>query len=31
MEAIMKRLFPLIAAVLYLLPHAVLTEVGDDG
>ena len=27
----MKRLFPLIAALLYLLPQTVLAEVGDDG
>jgi thioredoxin-related protein len=31
MEAKMKRLFPLIAALLYLLPQTVLAEVGDDG
>ena len=27
----MKRLFPIIAALLYLLPQTVLAEVGDDG
>jgi hypothetical protein len=31
MEAKMKRLFPFIAALLYLLPQTVLAEVGDDG
>ena len=27
----MKRLFPIIAALLYLLSQTVLAEVGDDG
>jgi hypothetical protein len=31
MEAKMKRLFPFIAALLYLLSQTVLAEVGDVG
>jgi thioredoxin-related protein len=31
MQAKMKHLFPLMAALLYLLPQTLLAEVGDDG